>query len=77
MKQAMNKTKMITMGLITLFTMGLTRPAMSTGINEDPVEIKFLGTFKNHPVFQLKLNNKEIEKFLVTIKDGDNNILFQ
>lgn len=76
MKQAMNKTKMITMGLITLFTMGLTHPTMATGINENPVELKFLGSVENHPVFLLNLNNTDAEKYVVTIKDANNHILF-
>lgn len=76
MKQAMNKTKMITMGLITFFTMGLTHPTMATGINENPVEIKFLGSFENHPVFLLNLNNEDGEQYSVTIKDANNHVLF-
>ncbi len=76
MKQAMNKTKMITMGLITLFTMGLTHPTMATGTNENPVEIKFLGSFENHPVFLLNLNNEDGDQYSVTIKDANNNVLF-
>ena len=76
MKQTMNKTKMITMGLITLFTMGLTHPTMATGINENPVELKFLGSVENHPVFLLNLNNTDAEKYVVTIKDSNNRILF-
>ncbi|MEP6584924.1 MAG: hypothetical protein ABJA90_11695 [Ginsengibacter sp.] len=76
MKQAINKTKMITMGLITLFTMGITQATMAKGTNENPVEFKFLGNFENHPVFLLNLNNKNAEKYIVTIKDATNHILF-
>ncbi len=76
MKQTMNKTKMITLGLITLFTMGLTHPTMATGINENPVEIKFLGSVENHPVFLLNLNNKEAEQYVVTLKGPDNRVLY-
>ncbi|MEO6221554.1 MAG: hypothetical protein ABIO81_14060, partial [Ginsengibacter sp.] len=76
MKQAMNKTKMITMGLITLFTMGLTYPTMATGTTENPVELKFLGTTENHPVFLLSLNNKGGEQYSVTIRDANNHMLF-
>lgn len=76
MKQAMNKTKMITMGLITLFTIGLTQATMATGTNENPVELKFLGSVENHPVFLLNLNNTDAEKYVVTIKDANNHVLF-
>ncbi|MDQ6889235.1 MAG: hypothetical protein M3Z56_03015 [Bacteroidota bacterium] len=76
MKQAMNKTKMITMGLITLFTMGLTSVTRAAGVNENPVEIKFLGSVENHPVFQLNLNNKDAEQYVITLRDATNQILF-
>jgi hypothetical protein len=76
MKQALNKTKMITMGLFTLCTMGLSQTTFAGVKTDDPVELKFIGNIKNQPVFQLKLNNSEIEEYSISIKDEYQNLIY-
>lgn len=76
MKQALKTTKMITMGLFTLCTMGLS-PATYAGVkNENPIEFKFIGKFNNNPVFQLNLNNDSAEVYFISIRDANNNVLY-
>ena len=59
MKHAIKTTKMITMGLFTLCTMGLSQATFAGLKSDNPVEFKFVGKVKNRPVFQLNLNNIE------------------
>lgn len=76
MKQALKTTRMITMGLFTLCTMGLSHATYAGVKNENPIEFKFIGKFNNNPVFQLNLNNDGAEGYLITIKDANNTVLY-
>lgn len=76
MKQALNKTKMITMGLFTLCTMALSQRTFAGVKTGDPVELKFIGNIKNQPVFQLSLNNSEVEEYSISIKDEYQNLIY-
>jgi len=76
MKQAMKTTRMITMGLITLCTMGLSQATFASVKTDNPVELNFIGKVKDHPVFQLNLNNNETEEYIITIKDESNFVLY-
>ncbi|MEO8765307.1 MAG: hypothetical protein ABI416_13505 [Ginsengibacter sp.] len=69
-------TKMITMGLFTLCTMGLSQVTFAGEKAGNPTELKFIGKFKNHPVFELNLNNPEAEEFFISLKDENNVLLF-
>jgi len=40
------------------------------------LEIKYLGKQENNPVFEIVFNNKETDKYLITIRDESGNILF-
>ena len=77
MKQTMKTTRMITMGLFTLGTMGLSQATfagLKTG--DDPMELKFIGKTSNNPVFQLNLNNNEAEEYSIRIKDENFEVLY-
>jgi len=76
MKQAMKTTKMLTMGLFTLCTMALSQATFAGLKTDDPVEFKFIGKIKNHPVFQLNLNNHEAEEYFIRIKDENQDVLY-
>ncbi len=76
MKQAMNKTKMITMGLFTLCTMGLSHTTFAGIKTDNPVELTFVGKIKDQPVFQLNLNNGGAVEYFITIKDQDRKVMF-
>jgi len=76
MKQTINVTKMITMGLFTLCTMGLTNATFAGTKTGDPAELKFIGKIKNQPVFQLSLNNNAADEYYINIKDADYNVLY-
>ena len=76
MKQAMKTTRMITLGLFTLCTTGLSQATFAGSKTDNPVELKFIGKFKNRPVFQLNLNNNETEQYFINIKDEYNTVLY-
>ncbi len=76
MKQAMKTTRMITIGLFTLCTMGLSQATFAGLKTGDPIEFKFIGKIKNNPVFQLNLNNNEAEEYFITIKDENYDVLY-
>ena len=76
MKQTFKTTKMITMGLFTLCTMGLTNATFAGAKTDSSAELKFIGKIKNQPVFQLRLNNNESDSYYISIKDANNNVLY-
>ena len=76
MKQTMKTTRIITMGLFTLCTMGLSKTTFAAPKTGDPAELKFIGNVKNQPVFQLNLNNTDAEEFFISVKDADRNVLY-
>ena len=76
MKQALKTTKMVTMGLFTLCTMGLSHAAYAGAQNDSPIEFKFIGKVNNSPVFQLSINNDGAEVYFISIKDANNSVLY-
>jgi hypothetical protein len=76
MKQTIKKTKMITLGLFTLCTMGLTNTTFASVKTGEPAELKFIGKIKNQPVFQLNLNNDDAGVYYINIKDASHNVLY-
>ena len=76
MKQRMKSVKMITMGLGTLFVMGLANVAFAGVKTENPIEVKYIGTIKNQFNIQLNLNNKESDVYFVNIKNMNYHILY-
>ncbi len=76
MKQTIKTTKMITMGLFTLCTMGLSQATFAGLKSENPGELKYIGKVKSQPVFQLSLNNNDADQYFITIKDENYNVLY-
>jgi len=76
MKQAIKTTRMITMGLFTLCIMGLSQATFAGVKTGNPVELNYIGKIKNHPVFQLNLNNNEEEEYFISIEDENYNVLY-
>ncbi len=76
MKQAIKSTKTIAMGLFTLCAMGFTSATFAAPKTNEPIEFKFIGKVDNQPVFQLNLDDKKGEEFLITIKDESNFTLY-
>jgi len=76
MKTVIKKTRMITMGLISIFIMGFTQVALSNDAHQNPVELKAISNLNKQPVFELKVNNTEVGEFLIRVKDGNGDLLY-
>ena len=64
MKQAMKTTRMITMGLFTLCTMGFSQATFCGSKTDDTIEFRFIGKSKTILYFSLTLNNREVEEYI-------------
>jgi len=76
----MKKTmKNAAIGLLTLLAVTTGFTAFATNVNEltPAAELKMIGRSQNQPIFQLSLNNKEAEKFVIIVKDEFGVILHQ
>ena len=76
MKQTIKATKMITVGLFTLCTLGITNATFAGTKTDAPAELKFIGKIKNQPVFELNLNNDASDEYYINIKDANYNVLY-
>ncbi|MEO8416112.1 MAG: hypothetical protein ABI472_20795 [Ginsengibacter sp.] len=76
MKQTIKTTRMITMGLFILCTIGLAQATFAGASTGDPAELKFIGKIRNQPVFQLSLHNTEAGEYFINIKDENYNVLY-
>ena len=76
MKQTMKTTRMITMSVFTLCTMGFSQATFAGLKTDNPVEFKFIGKNQNNPVFLLNLNNNEAEVYFINIKDENHTVFY-
>jgi hypothetical protein len=76
MKTVIMNYKKTAIALATVVTLGLSSTAFAANTNETPAELKFVGKEQNLPLFQLKLNNSDNTSYIVTVKDGEGNVLF-
>lgn len=77
MKTTMNTLSKTIVVLVAVFTMSF---STTTGTPEkagNPVELKYIGTKENQPMFQLNLNNTETDEFAVTIRNGNGEVVFK
>ncbi|MBS1496137.1 MAG: hypothetical protein JSU03_14330 [Bacteroidetes bacterium] len=76
MNHTIQKTERIALGLSTLFLMGATQGVYAKPITNNPTEIKFLGSVKKQPVFQLDLNNTESDTYDIVVKNSNGYEIF-
>lgn len=74
--KAIKTIKMITLGLFTLCTIGLSNAAFAGNTSNSPAELKFVGKVNDRPVFELNLNNTEAGEYFINIKDENHNVLY-
>ena len=74
--KAINKTKMITLGLASFFIMGSSQPLLANDKTKSHIEFNLVGRVNQSPQFQFKANNSEVGEYLVKVKDANGNILF-
>jgi hypothetical protein len=66
----------IAMSLFFVLSLNLTASATDEDKKTSKSELKVISNANEAPVFQLDLNNKEVEEFYVTIKDSFGNTLY-
>ena len=76
MKQAMKNIKSAIPALLILLMLGATQTVAAAGTHEDPVALKYIGSVKNQPVFQLEINNPKEAEYVIRISDEAGNILY-
>ncbi|MHA4847791.1 hypothetical protein ACX0G7_26730 [Flavitalea antarctica] len=71
------KRTLVTFALSLFFVLSLNLTASATDEKKpSSIEVKMISAVDEAPVFQLDLNNKEVEEFYVTIKDNLGNTLY-
>jgi hypothetical protein len=78
MKTLIN-TRIVAIALVAALTLAFTTPVLAntTGENPQAVELKYLGQYKNQPVFELSFKNSEETDFTVVIRDEQDNIVYK
>ena len=76
MKNLITNTRLAAIALVALFTVSFAASASAT---ETPsaVELKFIGSLKNQPVFQLSFNNAVETEYIVIVRDEFQNVLYK
>ncbi|MGC4038271.1 MAG: hypothetical protein QM764_20075 [Chitinophagaceae bacterium] len=75
MKKTMINIRTAAVALVTLLTIGFTQSSYAAA-PVIPSELKFVGQFNSHPVFQLELNNTDNAEYVVTVRDSEKKLLF-
>jgi len=72
------KKVLVTFAMSLFFVLSLNLTASATDEDKKPsaIQVKLISNADESPVFQLDVNNKEVEEFYVTIKDSFGNTLY-
>lgn len=78
MKTIISRSKIIAIAFALSFSLASAESfASDTNKKSDnTVELKYIGNENNQPLFQLNLNNKEADEFIVTLKDLSGHVIY-
>jgi hypothetical protein len=76
MKQLLKNYKTIAIGMATVMTVGFTNVSNAQSTKEVPALLTYVGTNMNQPVFQLDLNNSEVNDLTILVKDASGVVLY-
>jgi hypothetical protein len=74
--KAINKTKVITLGLMSFFIIGFSQPSWSYDTGKSPIEFAAIGNLNHSPLFEFKANNTEAAEYVIKVMDADGNLLY-
>src|SRR5882724_406602 len=78
MKTVKISSRLLSIALVVSFIMAFASPVLA---NDDkkliPVEMKYVGTMKDQPLFHLVFNGTEEKEFTISIRDEYGNILYR
>jgi hypothetical protein len=75
MKTIISKSKIIAIVFALSFSLA-SAESFAGSSSDTPAELKYLGKVNNQRVFELKLNNSEEDKFIITLLDLSGNIMY-
>jgi hypothetical protein len=64
------------LSLLSVVAINFTASANDEDKKPSTVEVKLLSAESDSPIFQVDLNNKEVEEFYLSIKDNNGNTLY-
>ena len=76
MKRITTKASLIILSLLAVCASTKAQVPVVTGNNSTPIQFKLIGKVENQPLFQLTMNNDEKTSYFITIRDGDDDILY-
>jgi hypothetical protein len=76
MKQLFNNSKMIAIGMAALLTVGAANVSFARSGKEIPTQLTYVSNAEGLPVFQLDLNNNEINEVAIVVKDEYGTVLY-
>jgi hypothetical protein len=72
--KTLSNIRIVALALVALLT--IASPVLANaGENPQPVELKYLGQYKNQPVFELSFTSGE--EFTVIIRDDQDNVVYK
>jgi hypothetical protein len=79
MKTLAINTRIFAIAVIAFFAVAVSTPAIANDDTKKPVtaELKYLGEFKSHPVFELNFNTEENSDYIVVIRDSNQNVVYK
>ncbi len=71
-------TRLVAIAFVALFTTAFVSPASANDEkNVIPVELKFIGTSNNQPLFHLVFSSADEKEFFISIRDQYGNVLYK
>ncbi len=79
MKKIFSNNRLIAIAFFTVFSVAASPVAIANGPGDAiPVELKFIGSINNQPLFQLSIDgNAQQDEFTIIIRDEDGNALYR
>ncbi len=81
MKKSMISARILAIGLAAILTTGFNANARTNDDKKDkrtiPVEMKFIGSMDNKPVFEMTFTNDDQSDFTITVRDSYSAVLYK
>ena len=76
MKRITTRASLIFLSLLAVCASTKAQVQVASGNNSAPIQFKLIGKVEKQPLFQLNVSNDEKTSYYITIKDGDDDILY-
>jgi hypothetical protein len=72
--KTINKSTLLAIAFMTISSMGFAQGP--SAVESKAVDLKFIGNVDSQPIFSLTLNNNQSEKYLLTVRDENDEMLY-